>query len=123
MQRAAPCASRCCTTTQPPRWRASAKRSSRYSARTCATVPSAVLDDPAHRRLHQLPAIAQCELDAQLLAVCLHRVDTDTQLLRDVARAHAIADELEYLQLPRAQITHAARHAAVRAHRQRHQPV
>src|SRR5204862_7051613 len=84
---------------------------------------SAILEHPAHGRLGQLAAVAQQELGAQLLAVGLYGMYGEPQLLRDVAGALAVADELEDFELPRAELPRPGRAAASPVEHQLEEPV
>src|SRR5207249_4770874 len=65
----------------------------------------------------------QQELGAQLLAVGLYGMYGEPQLLRDVAGALAVADELEDFELPRAELPHPGRAAASPVEHQLEEPV
>src|SRR5438105_14676325 len=84
---------------------------------------SAILGHPAPGRVGQLAAVAQQELGAQLLAVGLYGMYGESQLLRDVAGALAVADELEDFELPRAELPHPGRTAASPVQHQLEEPV
>jgi len=58
---------------------------------------SAVFDVPLHGTLDQLGTATQVELGADVLAVRVDRVHTHAEVMRDLTRAFATADELEYL--------------------------
>src|SRR5437870_6514430 len=84
---------------------------------------SAILEHPPHGRLGQLAAVAQQELGAQLFAVGLYGMYGEPQLLRDVAGALAVADELEDFELPRAELPRPGRAAASPVEHQLEEPV
>src|SRR6185437_1142968 len=75
----------------------------------CRLTLRTLLEQPLHGTLEQLGAVAQPQLDADFLPMGFNRMYAQVQLFGDEARAVAMPNELEDLQLAIAQTFDSAR--------------
>ena len=67
----------------------------------------AVLDDArADRVPGQTRRVMDVQLGHEVLAMLVHGLETDAQLLRDLLVGFAFGDQLQHFRLPRAQLVH-----------------